>query len=129
MDQSSDERQISRRKALQRGAVIGALVWTPPVVSSFRLPAAGQVGSPAPEPSPTPTPTPEEPPSTPTPTPSSTSTPPVEVLGGGTEVDGDVLAKTGQSVTGQATAGATLATLGAVLRKVAKKKDEREAEH
>ena len=122
----TDDHQISRRKALKRGAVIGALVWTPPVVSSFRLPAAGQVGSPAPEPSPSATPTtpPEEPPSTPTPTPqpSSTSTPPVEVGGSGTEVAGDALAKTGQSLSAQAAAGGTLAAFGTVLRFVARKR-------
>ena len=119
--------------ALKRGLVIGAVVWTPPVISSIRVPASGQVGSPRPSPSPNPTststppdgePTPTPTPTTPTPTPTASQSPPTvggvqfhnepEVLGGG-------LAETGQPLIGPAIAGVALTAIGTVLRAAAGK--------
>ena len=129
--------EISRRKALKRGALIGAAVWTPPIVSSFRVPAMGQVGSPRPEPSPTPTETPTGPPpeptptptptqtSTQTPTPSPTTTPPTQVGGVTYEnpnAGGEGLAHTGQSLMGPTIAGAAFTAVGAGMRAAAKKR-------
>jgi hypothetical protein len=110
----------TRRKVIQRGAVIGAVVWTVPVVSSIRLPASAQVGSPAPPPEPPP----PEPSSTPTQTttsvpgqsPSSTTE-----VGGVKFVGGSDLPETGRSVAGHTIAGAGLTILGAGLRKIAGK--------
>lgn len=128
MRHMADERdtspEISRRRALHRGAIIGAGVWVVPTISSFRVPARGQVGSPAPEPSPTPTtlePTPTET-TTPLPSPSPTTT-----VGGvkvvtPTDVGGAGLAETGQDLTTHAAAGAGLAVLGTALRGIAGKR-------
>lgn len=126
-------RQISRRTALQRGAIIGAGVWAVPVVSSIRLPAAAQVGSPkpaptTPEPSPSPSVSPTEPSPTPTPPPttrtepSPTASPEVR---GVTHVRPEVggrLAETGQNLGAQAAAGAGLGAIGAALRTIARKR-------
>jgi hypothetical protein len=127
--------RISRRTAIRRGAIVGAGVWVVPAVSSMRLPAHGQVGSPSPEPSPTATP--PEPTTTPTPevsptatvttTPPQPSTSPTTQVGGvkivqPTDVSGTGLAKTGQDLTTQAVAGAGLVVLGAGLQKIAGKR-------
>jgi hypothetical protein len=107
---------------MRRAALIGAGVWVAPVVSSVRLPAAAQVGSPAPEPTQTETVTPS-PTTTPPPSPglSPSPTPPTEV--GGVEIvnpghGGAGLAETGQNVIPQAAAGIGLAALGSALRKI-----------
>ncbi|HJR19418.1 MAG TPA: hypothetical protein VJ922_06840 [Actinomycetota bacterium] len=123
MDEQTDPREISRRKALKRAGVIGALVWVPPVVSSFRLPAAAQVGSPAPTPTPSETPT-TPPTEEPAPTPTATvpaATPSPEVLGSGTEVSGEALAETGQALTGPSIAGVASTAIGFGLRAAGKK--------
>ena len=51
-DELEPNPKISRRTAIRRGAVIGAGVWAVPTISSMRLPAHAQVGSPMPEPTP-----------------------------------------------------------------------------
>lgn len=115
-------RHVSRRTALKRGAAVGTLIWVPPVVASFRMPALGQVGSPPPNPEPSPTSTTTTPP-TETPTPTPTSTPVPSVGGTGTEVLGsDELAETGRSLMGPTIAGAALTALGGGMRGVAKRR-------
>lgn len=120
-------RAISRRSALKRGAAIGTLVWVPPVVSSFRMPALGQVGSPPPNPEPSETPTPT--PTTPSVEPSATpTTPPPSVGGIDTEVKGNALAETGQSMMGPTIAGGALTAIGAGLRALAKPSEPKDEE-
>ena len=51
-DELDPKPKISRRTAIRRGTVIGAGVWAVPTISSMRLPAHAQVGSPMPEPTP-----------------------------------------------------------------------------
>ncbi|MEX2555266.1 MAG: hypothetical protein WEB06_06515 [Actinomycetota bacterium] len=116
--------KISRRTAIRRGAVIGAGVWAVPTISSMRLPAHAQVGSPMPEPSPTQTVT-----TTPTPTPTETETTvptptPGPTVGGvkfvdGADVGGAGLAQTGQNLGAQAIAGGGLVALGLGMKRIA----------
>lgn len=116
-DERDTNPKISRRRAIQRGTIIGAGVWMVPTISSIRLPAHAQVGSPMPEPTPTPTTPTPIPTETATPAPSPTPTPTTEV-GGVKIVDGG-LAETGRNVTAHAVAGGGLVVLGAGLKKIA----------
>lgn len=118
-DESETTPNISRRRAIQRGTIIGAGVWAVPAISSMRLPAHGQVGSPAPEPTPTtPSPTPTE-----TVTTAPSPTPTTEVGGvkivDGSEVGGAGLAETGKNLAAPAVAGGGLVVLGLGLHKIA----------
>lgn len=121
-DELEPNPKISRRTAIRRGAVIGAGVWAVPTISSMRLPAHAQVGSPMPEPTPTPTVT-----TTPTPTPTETVTPtptPAPTVGGvkivdGSDVGGAGLAQTGQNLGAQAIAGGGLVALGLGMKRIA----------
>ncbi len=36
---------LSRRQIIQRGALVGAVAWTAPVIATFRSPAGAQTGS------------------------------------------------------------------------------------
>lgn len=120
-DEPQTNSSISRRTAIKRGAIIGAGVWVVPTISSMRLPAHAQVGSPMPEPTPTetvtttPSPAPTETvTSAPTPSPS-----PIAEVGGVQIVDGAGLAETGKNLGAQAIAGSGLVVLGAGLRRIA----------
>ncbi len=126
-DELEPNPKISRRTAIRRGAVIGAGVWAVPTISSMRLPAHAQVGSPMPEPTPTPTPT-ETVTTTPTPTPTetltTTPTPSPPQVGGvkivdGSDVGGAGLAQTGQNLGAQAIAGGGLVALGLGMKRIA----------
>lgn len=116
--------KITRRTAIRRGAVIGAGVWAVPTISSMRLPAHAQVGSPMPEPTPTETVT-TTPSPTPTETVTTTPTPtPTPTVGGvkivdGNDVGGAGLAQTGQNLGAQAIAGGGLVALGLALKMIA----------
>jgi hypothetical protein len=123
-DEPETNSKISRRTAIRRGAIIGAGVWVVPTISSLRMPAHAQVGSPMPEPTPTATVT-----TTPSPTPTETVTSaptptPTPQVGGvkivdGSDVDGAGLAQTGQNLGAQAIAGGGLVALGLGMKRIA----------
>jgi hypothetical protein len=123
-DELEPNPKISRRTAIRRGAIIGAGVWAVPAVSSMRLPAHAQVGSPMPEPTPTQTVT-TSPSPTPTETETTAPTPtPTPQVGGvklvdGSDVGGAGLAKTGQNLGAQVIAGGGLVALGLGMKRVA----------
>ena len=94
-------------------------MWTVPVVSSIRLPANAQVGSPPPEPPP--------PPPEPSVSPTATATPepkpsPTATVKGVSLTGGDELPESGRDVALHAVAGGGLTLFGAALRKIAGKR-------
>jgi len=111
-DELEPNPKISRRTAIRSGAVIGAGVWAVPTISSMRLPAHAQVGSPMPEPTPTETETTAP---TPTPTPRVGG---VKIVDG-SDVGGAGLAKTGQNLGAHAIAGGGLVALGLGMKRIA----------
>lgn len=111
-DEPDTNPTISRRTAIQRGAVIGAGVWVVPTISSMRLPAHAQVGSPMPEPTPTETVTTAP---TPSPTPQVGG---VKIVDG-SDVGGAGLAQTGQNLGAQAIAGGGLVAVGLGMKRIA----------
>ena len=119
-DELEPNPKISRRTAIHRGAVIGAGVWAVPTISSMRLPAHAEVGSPMPEPTPTQTLT-----TSPSPTPTETeTTAPTPQVGGvkildGSDVGGAGLAQTGQNLGAHAIAGGGLVALGLGMKRIA----------